>query len=319
MALLVNILAGVGLFAIIYIASYPVRALYEYFIRPSSLARYLSEDVSHPSWALVTGSTDGIGLGFAHELCARGFNILLHGRNVDKLQRVKAELLAAFPSRSVTIATADASKYDDAGLYKLAEQASNLPDGGRLRVLVNNVGGAHNVIGKGIFHLLADTTGDEIDTLINVNIRFPARLTAALLPALTSKSNLPSLIINLGSIAGVAHNPYLVVYSAAKAFNLSFSAALGKEMKAEGHNVEVLGFVIGSVDTPGAPAASQGGISVMTPRQMAQACLNRSGCGKWILEGTWSHWSLMRFMNFVPDSIVVNKLKELYLKEKRGK
>jgi 17beta-estradiol 17-dehydrogenase / very-long-chain 3-oxoacyl-CoA reductase len=44
------------------------------------------------SWAVVTGSTDGIGKAFAMELASRGFNLVLISRNIDKLNATAKEL-----------------------------------------------------------------------------------------------------------------------------------------------------------------------------------------------------------------------------------
>ena len=44
------------------------------------------------SWAVVTGSTDGIGKAFAMELASRGFNIVLISRNIDKLNSTAKEV-----------------------------------------------------------------------------------------------------------------------------------------------------------------------------------------------------------------------------------
>ena len=41
----------------------------------------------------ITGSTDGIGLETAKMLASQGHNILLHGRNPEKLERLKASFL----------------------------------------------------------------------------------------------------------------------------------------------------------------------------------------------------------------------------------
>ncbi|KAJ7246485.1 hypothetical protein C8J57DRAFT_1675292 [Mycena rebaudengoi] len=46
-------------------------------------------------WALVTGASDGIGLGFAHELASHGFDIILHGRSPTKLAAVATALRPA--------------------------------------------------------------------------------------------------------------------------------------------------------------------------------------------------------------------------------
>ena len=50
---------------------------------PDLKRRYCEEN--EESWAVVTGATDGIGLGFCKVLAKMGFNIVLISRNVDKL------------------------------------------------------------------------------------------------------------------------------------------------------------------------------------------------------------------------------------------
>jgi 17beta-estradiol 17-dehydrogenase / very-long-chain 3-oxoacyl-CoA reductase len=67
--------------------------------RPSSLSRYNHSN----AYALITGSSDGIGFGFAHELLlSRGFNVILHGRNEKKLAGIKSDLIKQYPSRDVS-------------------------------------------------------------------------------------------------------------------------------------------------------------------------------------------------------------------------
>ena len=62
-----------------------------YFLRTLCARRNLSE-YGIGSWALITGSTDGIGLAFAKSLAKYGFNIILVARNPEKLQKVEQEL-----------------------------------------------------------------------------------------------------------------------------------------------------------------------------------------------------------------------------------
>jgi 17beta-estradiol 17-dehydrogenase / very-long-chain 3-oxoacyl-CoA reductase len=92
-------------------------------LRPSQLHRYARS--GNGAWALVTGASDGIGLAFVHELLNRDFNVLLHGRNKSKLEKLKAELAKQYPKRSVEIAVADASQYDG-GYMAVAEKAKAL-------------------------------------------------------------------------------------------------------------------------------------------------------------------------------------------------
>ncbi|KAF2668162.1 NAD(P)-binding protein [Microthyrium microscopicum] len=290
------------------------RTLNRLLLHRSTLSRYISSNTSTPSWALITGASDGVGKGFAQELLERGFNVLLHGRNKAKLEALQTTFQEAYPARTISIAIADASSYEVADLDKIAQQVSSLPDGGRLRVLINNVGGAGAVIGKPICHTFAEMTGNEVDTLINVNARFPARLTNALMPVLTQS---PSLIINIGSMAGQASLPYLVMYNAVKAFNLSFSTGLAEEMKYQGHDVQVIGVVLGPTDTVGAPAAEPDTPGSLEPRVAAAGILDGVGNGEALIDAHWKHWGMRAISTMVPQSAVSKQMHESYLKTQK--
>ncbi len=108
-----------------------------YFLRPSSVKQYLH---GKAPYAIVTGATDGIGKATAAELLTRGFNVILHGRNEAKMQKVVEELRASarMKGRSADIRyfVADASKGShDWG--KLLESFGDL----HVTVVVHNVGG----------------------------------------------------------------------------------------------------------------------------------------------------------------------------------
>lgn len=65
----------------LYVVSYWV---YANFVRSDDLQRYQGRD----TWAVVTGGSDGIGLALAERLAFRGFNVLVTGRNEEKLKKV---------------------------------------------------------------------------------------------------------------------------------------------------------------------------------------------------------------------------------------
>jgi 17beta-estradiol 17-dehydrogenase / very-long-chain 3-oxoacyl-CoA reductase len=44
------------------------------------------------SWALITGSSDGLGKGYAMDLASRGFNIVIVARSPQKMQKVADEI-----------------------------------------------------------------------------------------------------------------------------------------------------------------------------------------------------------------------------------
>lgn len=156
------------------------------------------------SWALVTGSTGGIGLEWARQLSHLGFSILLHGRNGEKLQKVRTEIEASLPETlrgKVTIkpVIADAATVTSNGL---GEISTHLSAGSELnlKVVVNNLGVVHDA-----YPLLENVEEGEIMSMIASNISFSTLVAAKALPLL--KKNQPSLMINTSSLAAYAPGP----------------------------------------------------------------------------------------------------------------
>ncbi|GAD99185.1 short chain dehydrogenase/reductase, putative [Paecilomyces variotii No. 5] len=257
-----------------YLFTQFARHLYIY-LRPSSIGKYRSKDKE--TWALVTGASDGIGLGFAQELCRRGFNVFLHGRNREKLLGIQARLKAEYPAVNTRIIVFDAGG-STANIDAIAREVGDA----NLRVLVNNVGGQTGV--SHTYKRFDELTHDEVEYLLSLNARFTTHITRVLLPIL--ERNEPGLIMNVSSIASAGF-PWLSIYSSTKGFIDSFSGALNVEMKACGRKIEVMALRVGSVST----AAMDVKANLFTPtaRTMASAALNRVGCGEHLVWGYWWH------------------------------
>ena len=251
-----------------YVIRNAVSFFYPY-LRPSSLHRYLRDHQGQKSWALITGASDGIGLGFAQELCAHGFNVILHGRNAEKLSGVRARLAAEYPKVEIRTIIADAASPT---LSSIDDIVASLQDV-YLTVLINNVGGTHGLDPD--WKTVEAHTGKEVDNVINTNLRFATHLTRALLPTL--ERNEPSLILNTGSLAETGI-PWVSVYSATKAYMNAFTNALGLELKGLKRDIEVLGITAGSVKS----GQNAGKPSLMVPDglTMARAALAKVGCGR---------------------------------------
>ena len=135
-----NLIYYIGLVACLAKLRSFIDFLWFYFLRPTDRwQKYLQG----PSpYAVVTGATDGIGKATAQELYDKGFNLILHGRNKEKLEDVVAEIQSAKSKRTGQVQDVkhfleDASKagIDFEGIAKRFE-------GLNITIFVNNVGGA---------------------------------------------------------------------------------------------------------------------------------------------------------------------------------
>ena len=85
---------------------------------------------------LLTGATDGIGKQTAMELFKQGHELIIHGRNADKTEATKEEILSGFKKGKVHTAVADFSALRN--IEKLSEDLHDRFD--RIDVLINNAG-----------------------------------------------------------------------------------------------------------------------------------------------------------------------------------
>ncbi|ASF44364.1 SDR family NAD(P)-dependent oxidoreductase [Capnocytophaga endodontalis] len=185
--------------------------------------------------AVITGGSDGIGLGIAKAFAREGANLLLIGKDPEKLQRAQQELLNEFGVQVHTL-SADLSKIETVTeVVKNIEQLLPAVD-----ILVNNAGLARFVPFEQVDNTLYDAH-------FNLNVKAPYFLTQGLLPALVkSKGN----VINISSysVHRMLPNRAATVYSATKGALNSFTIALAFEV---GHlGVRVNAIAPGNISTP---------------------------------------------------------------------
>ncbi|EJU00139.1 NADP-binding protein, partial [Dacryopinax primogenitus] len=186
------------------------------------------------SYALITGASDGIGRALALEFAKWGFNIILHGRNPPKLAKVREEILALQKEKEkkkgkgkdVLLWVQDAAEdVDWPAVRKRFEQLE-------ITVLVNNVGGSKLQTLSFDQQPLADVT-----RTVHINALFPFWLTHTLLPLL--RQPYPTLLLNVGSMAGVIPPPHFAAYAGSKAFLDRFTHALDLDERISGSQVKV--------------------------------------------------------------------------------
>ncbi len=143
---------------------------------------------------LLTGSTDGIGLETAKILVALGHNLLLHGRNPAKLEKVEKKLSALPGGGRVESYVADLSRMADvAALAKAVAEKYTMLD-----VLINNAG---------VYRVAEMVSQDGFDARFAVNTIAPYLLTQRLLPLLGASGR----VINLSSAAQAPVDPEAMV------------------------------------------------------------------------------------------------------------
>jgi 17beta-estradiol 17-dehydrogenase / very-long-chain 3-oxoacyl-CoA reductase len=258
-----------------------------------SLSKYVHQE--QPAWALVTGASDGIGQGFVQELSSQGFNVILHGRNEEKLKRIVANLETQHPDHEFKLFIHDAEKELTPEI--LSYLVNSLKDI-HLTVLINNVGGSGSV--KPAWQTFLARSAEDIDKYINLNLRFPTQLTHALLPLLIK--NKPSLIVNLSFFAALVPSPYVSVYSGSKAFNLAWSASLKTEMRAEKIDIDILGIVIAKAQS--ATVQQEMSFFVASAREMARKALEEAGCGRKWVTPAWGHALQQWFLSILPGRLL---------------
>jgi 17beta-estradiol 17-dehydrogenase / very-long-chain 3-oxoacyl-CoA reductase len=173
-------------------------------------------------WALVTGSTDGIGKAYAFALAKRGLNIILVSRSPFKLQNVAAEIENKYTVKT-KIVDIDFSSSDEQYIPRLEKELKGLEIG----VLVNNVGMSYEYPDE--FLALEDK---RMKDMIAINITALNAMTRFVLPGMEKRGR--GAIINIGSLSSAVASPMLAVYAASKAYVDKLTVALNQEYGRKG-------------------------------------------------------------------------------------
>jgi short-subunit dehydrogenase len=184
-------------------------------------------------YALVTGASKGIGRSIASQLAGLGYNLLLTSRSETELQEL-AELIRKDHKVNVHYLAIDLS--NNGGASKLYDWCKGLMV--PVSVLINNAG-------FGAWGNFEELELEGQMKMLNLNINAMVELTHFLLPALSKQEE--AFILNVSSTAAYQAVPTLALYSASKAFVLSFSRALRYELKDT--NISVSCLCPGPTDT----------------------------------------------------------------------
>src|SRR4051794_16972549 len=174
---------------------------------------------------LITGASAGIGTELARVFAAKGHRLALVDRRGDRLTNLASELIAAGGAAPILIAC-DLEHPDACDTIAAALAAAGV----EVEFVVNNAG-------FGLFGYAIERDRAEQLGIIAVNIRAMTDLSLRFSDHLIRHRG---GILNVGSIAGFLPGPGMAVYYASKAYVLSFTGALHRELAPRGVRVTVL-------------------------------------------------------------------------------
>lgn len=215
--------------------------------------------------ALVTGASSGIGMEIARILASQNCDLVICARRKKELDDLSKELTKKY-NINCEVIVADLTT--DKGINNLIKKTKNID------ILVNNAG----------FGVLGNHNEMPLDRqleMINLNIHALTRLSYEFGNQMILKGK--GKIMNVASIAAYISGPGFAVYCATKAYVLSYSRALHKELSKKGVSVTALcpGYVItGFQEVAGMKLSKMEKISAVPANKVAEIAIKSMRKGK---------------------------------------
>ncbi len=175
--------------------------------------------------ALITGASAGIGVELARVFAAQGHELVLVARRQDRLAAL-ADRIAASGRPRPTVLPLDLERRDAVATLVTELSARGVEPA----FVVNNAG-------FGLSGRAAKLSRDEQLDMIDLNVRALTELSLAFVDSLERHRG---GILNVASVAAFLPGPGMAVYYASKAYVLSFSEALHRELAGRGISVTAL-------------------------------------------------------------------------------
>lgn len=246
---------------------------------------------------LITGGGSGIGLALAKIFLAHNNIVIITGRNLTKLEKIKAEL------PDIHFFQSDVTREED--VIQLAETVQD--QFGGIDVLINNAG----------IMLLFDT-GNESNSLLNqfeeieINYHSPIRMLHYFLPQLKKSKN--AVLVNVSS--GLAYVPFAQspVYSGTKAAVHFWTKSIRPQLKS--HGIKVIELLPPVVATKLAEDADlkDDNLKPMSPEKLAEIFWKNYTSGK--EEITPGISSVLKFMSRLAPKFIFKQLNKQAIPDK---
>ena len=181
--------------------------------------------------ALITGASSGIGAALSQSLCEKGYHCILAARSEDKLEKLAQSLRNDGFGCSVLIVDVGNESSVDA-LFAASAKI------GHVSLVINNAG-------LGVFSKIEESTVEDWDAQINVNLRGSFLVSRKYIPAM-QKQKMGTLVF-MNSVAGNFGYPYSAAYVASKFGLRGLSDSLRNELRKD--NIKVISVHPGAIDT----------------------------------------------------------------------
>ncbi|MDT0676666.1 SDR family NAD(P)-dependent oxidoreductase [Autumnicola musiva] len=249
-------------------------------------------------FAVVTGSSQGLGKAFALELARRNVNIILTslpGEGLPNLANEIKDLGCEAHYRET-----DLTKKEN-----VLEFTSWINNNFKISILINNVGFGGNK------HFLDADTG-YIERMLDLNVKATSIITHQLLPNLLERKK--SYVLNVSSMAALSPIAYKTVYPASKAYVYSFTRSLQNEFAEDPISFSVLnpgpiktnGDVSSRIDKQGLGAR----VLLIPPGEIARISLDQMFRRKKVIKLNWAHrlgWFLLHVLPVSIKSAILSK------------
>jgi 3-hydroxy acid dehydrogenase/malonic semialdehyde reductase len=184
--------------------------------------------------ALITGATAGFGKAIAYKFAQHGYDLILTGRRMERLNEIEKEITDVYGKRVMTL------NFDVRNRKETEDALNSLPhDWKEVDVLINNAGLASGL------STIQDGDIDDWETMIDTNVKGLLYVSRTVLPWLVKRG--AGHVINIGSVAGKEVYPRGNVYCATK----HAVDALGKAMRIDmlPHGIRVTNINPGAAET----------------------------------------------------------------------
>ena len=284
--------------ALAYVVSKVAQLIWQ-LVRP---AKNLS---TFGSWTVITGATDGIGQAMAHQLAKKGQNLLIIGRNPDKLSRTVDEIKAKYSNIAIETLQIDLSQFH-ANKELQQKYISTIKDKD-VGILINNAGLAYPYT-----NYLDAVDQQRVEDMIYVN-----NLSPTILIQQTIKSKFlnkrQSAIINISSAGSIVPHPLHCIYSATKSFLNKLSVDLASEYKSKGIAVQsqMPYFVVSKMSK-----IRRSSLTTPTAMEYAEAAVKQIGYNG-LISPYPVHAVIFFLFDFIPTFILDQFVFNLHLKIKK--